>query len=782
MKRTPRILLAIVMLWMGTAEFATAQPVGPTLSVQIGFDGYCRRGEDGGWCAVYAVMSNEGAGVEGELRVSRDVTGDPASGVYARPVALPAHSRKAYSLLVPSAEFSARSHMEVQLVAGGEVLAAQQAAVTWLREGDRLYGIASDSPSTLNFLNDVAPAGGRGVVAHLDLVALPSDPLGWEGLDVLVLSDVDTTGLSTEQRGALGTWVAHGGHLVVGGGPGVGRTAAGVAGLLPVVIGATRSVDDLWAVGEWVGAPVAPGPYAVVQAVLRDGEVLLRQADELGDLILLARRTCGAGTVDFLAFDAGLNPFTRWDDNRLLWERVVGMQAPHVRPLALRNGYSASDAVRAIPGMALPSVLHMLAFMLVYTILVGPVNYLVLRKLDRRELAWLTVPALVVGFTVYAYVTGFRMRGGQAIVHRLAAVYVPQGADVGRVSQVVGFFSPRRATYDVQVAVQGVSAVPGDDRSGPGGQPLHVLEQGLSSTVTGLRVDVGGIQTFVVEGYADVSPAEADLHLALDGAGNLQVEGTLRNGSVSLQDAVLIVGDNEQQLGDLEAGEEVNIHLPYRAGYGQPGPAEQILGPGNYWEDRESYRRYQFLQALSSRDGLMLEQGVYLVGWASQAPLSVEVVERPFSTLDMAFHVYRLPVTGVEAGTTVTIPSGLITRQVEATAGGADVWPEGLHLEPGAELVFRYTVWREVMVGRVDSLVLDMQGHGAGPGRYPPAVWLWNYEQGEWERLDVGWGQHSIPNGAAYVTPSGHLLLRLQTGAEWPADVESLAVTIKGQR
>jgi hypothetical protein len=74
---------------------------------------------------------------------------------------------------------------------------------------------------------------------------------------VLILNDVDTTALSGEQRQALETWVAHGGHLIVGGGAGAARTVAGLAdpstalrqgsehGLLPVTVGGTRSVDDL---------------------------------------------------------------------------------------------------------------------------------------------------------------------------------------------------------------------------------------------------------------------------------------------------------------------------------------------------------------------------------------------------------------------------------------------------------------------------------------------------------------------------------------------------------
>jgi len=779
-----------------------AQESGPKMQVTVGFDGYCCYEDNGGWCPVYVVLSNEGADVEGELRVVvQGASGGAEPNVYTRPVILPAHSRKAYFMYIPVVGSPSRSRLTVQLLAGDDVLSSEQVAGAWLDVGNQLYGVVSSSPSALNFLSDVAPTGGR--VAHLSLESLPPDPLGWEGLDVLILNDVDTTVLNGERRQALESWVAHGGHLIVGGGAGAVRTVAGVTDLLPVTVGGARSVDNLWALGERLSAPVTAGPYAVAEASLRDGEILIEQSGEQGDafddLILLARRSYGAGQVDFLAFDAGVHPFIRWDDTTRLWRFIIGAGTVGAQRLTVRSGHSAREAVNAIPGLEIPSTLQILAFMLVYTLLIGPVNYVVLRKLDRRELAWLTIPVLVVGFTGCAYVTGFQVRGGKPIVHQMASVYVPEGARVGRVSQVVGLFSPRRTNYDVWVAGAGVREIPDGYHGGPATQPLHVIEGAEGLTVADLRVDVGGVRPFVVEGYVDAPAVEADLRLVAGTASALWLEGVVRNGDVSLQEAVLIVGDDEQRLGDLQAGEESNVHFslsgggsvvipgpgfsvsPY--GYDLPG---RILAPGDYWEDRESYRHYQFLQALFPYEGPGLGSGVYLMGWVEgETPLPVEVVGWPAletSTVETTLYVYGLPVAELETDTAITIPPGLITRRVEKTAGYVDIWPEGFHMDSEAEIEFRFTVWPGTAVRRVDELVLEMQEQSTGYTSAPPTVSLWNWESGDWDGLDVGWGQHSIPNAGAYVTPSGDVLLRVETDGERPADVESLTITIKGQR
>jgi hypothetical protein len=303
--------------------------------------------------------------------------------------------------------------------------------------------------------------------------------------------------------------------------------------------------------------------------------------------------------------------------------------------------------------------------------------------------------------------------------------------------------------------------------------------------VTGLRVDVGGIQPFVAEGYVDVPEVDADLRMVGSGAGDLRVKGTLRNGGMALREAVVVVGAEQQRLGDLQAGEGASIDLAHRGG-GHPDTPEQILGPGDYRKDRESYRRYQFLEALSLGDRPAAStgsgSGVYLVGWADGAPAAVEVVGRPFSTVGTALYVYALPVTGLAEGTQITIPPGLITRQVEEITGGVEVRPEGFHMGPGSEVVFRFTMWRGVTVHHVDELVLGLEGTSYGAASRPLAVSMWNEGRGDWERLDVGWGQRSIAGAGAYVSRSGDVLLRLETGAEWSADVHSLTITITGQR
>jgi hypothetical protein len=761
---------------------AVAQNDGLAIEAAAGFDGTCRSGD---WCPLRVVLANEGASVEGELRVEVESAGlieEPDA--YTTRVVLPTHSRKAYTLYLPSGGAHSASRWVVALVSDGSVLGSVEVPVSWARDGERLYGVAGRSGSSFGFLADVVPAGGRAVVARLDLEALPPDPLGWGALDVLVLDDVDTTVLDAAQVEALAAWVDHGGHLVVGGGAGAARTAAGLGDLLPVAVGGTRSVDDLQALGEQVGAETLPGPYALAGATPGEGDVLLEQ----DGVPLLVRCARGVGYVDFLAFGAGLSPFAAWADTVDLWKWIIQPDVGRARHFGVRDGYASHDAVNMIPGLEPPSTLQILGFMLVYTLLVGPANYVVLRKLDRRELAWLTIPLLVVGFTLLAYLTGFQIRGSEAIVHRLATVVVPAGSGQARVTQAVGLFSPRRTRYDVRVAGSGLRAMSSDGYyyPEPSTQALCVVDESDGLTVRDLRVDIGGIQPFLVEGYAAVDPVEAAVSLVANDGGRLQLEGTLRNGSVKLEDAVVLAGAGHWDLGDLEAGEEACFSLGVAAsGASSNDLPEQILGTASYYGDDLLQRRYSFLRAIFPYgESVSLGAYAYLVGWADAGPLDVEVAERPYTTVESALYVYVLPLGELEPGVTVTVGPDLIARDVVESDAFVDEEAGTVYLEAGGMIVYRFAVPSAVLPADVEELRLALEHYrGLESTVLVPAVYLWNVADDDWERVDAGWGDHAISNGGDYVSPAGVVLLRLAVDEEDEmVDVSIPSIALKGRR
>jgi hypothetical protein len=741
------------------------------MEVEIGMDGYCRRDH---WCAIRITISNETADIQGEVQAFAGSSGSGSgNSVYSVPVSLPSPSRKAYLVYILPPTWG--GEVTVRLVENSRTIISQIVTVRYLEEGDHLYGIVSSNPSELNFLGNLETSSGGAYVAHLDIEQLPPQPLGWEPLDVLVLDDADTTGLTPEQRDAMEMWLALGGHLVVAGGVGDAETAAGVSNLLPVEIGSPLTVDEMGALGEYLDVPVLPGPFLVTESTLTDGQVIIEQED----LILLARRGLGAGTVDFLAFNASLNPFAEWEQAVGLWRTIMSETPVGLRHLSVVDGYTAQAAISSIPGLEPAPAYYVFGFLLLYTVLIGPVNYLVLRKIDRRDLAWVTIPVIIAGFAVLAYVTGFMIRGRESIVHRLALVHVPEGMHTGQVTQVVGVFSPRRGRQDVRVEAAGIRPIPDRPYGSSLSPALSLVQEAGASTLTGLGMDVGGVRSFIAEGYTAVEPPSADLYISVgSGTKAIQVNGTIRNGGLDLRDAYMVVGRGMYSIGNLEPDQSVSVQgllQPLGDGY----ISEGIYNPGIAWNTDTDYQRRQFLAATLQANLEHLDTGAYLVGWVEQAPFEVALSRSQATPVDLALYAFKLPAGISSVGGTVTIPPSLMTQETEEALGGSEVRPNYISVFAGSSVTLRFTVWPEAMIRSIDQMTLFL----SPPDYYEsvlPDVALWNWDTESWDDLEIVWGDNNIADPDAFVHPNG--VIRVQLSSTGYLQMESVDITLEGQR
>jgi len=86
-----------------------------------------------------------------------------------------------------------------------------------------------------------------------------------------------------------------------------------------------------------------------------------------------------------------------------------------------------------------------------YLLLAGFVNYLVLKKFDKREWTWITIPALASVFVVLIYLTSFKTRPAEIISHQINVIEVMPGTSLAKITAVTGLFAPTHATYHLQL-------------------------------------------------------------------------------------------------------------------------------------------------------------------------------------------------------------------------------------------------------------------------------------------------------------------------------------------
>lgn len=217
-------------------------------------------------------------------------------------------------------------------------------------------------------------------------------------------------------------------------------------------------------------------------------------ANPAGDEVVAAAVPFGAGRVAVVGAAPGEAGAGRAP---LLWGQLV-QPASASRALQTEweptNPWQFSRIVQR-PGATVPSVPWLAAFILSYVAVVGPVNGVVLSRMGRRELAWVTVPVVTVVFTVGAFAGAVGRSPAGGVVGRLAYFLDGQGTEI----VAIGMRAP---TEGAQTAV-----LPGGDWSvrtvADGGQESR-LTRGEDTTV---RSELSALQLGGVLGWQSLETA-----------------------------------------------------------------------------------------------------------------------------------------------------------------------------------------------------------------------------------------------------------------------------------
>lgn len=791
-KIAPAVMIVLIAALVWPRLTHASQNGAISLTLEAGYDGFYRSGQ---WLPVAVNLSNSGPDLSGELRVlsSDGLTTSPSA--YATPIELPLGSAKRVFIYIPLSDVA--QQVRVELVTSDQIVASGVDDVRPARESDMLFAVITESPRGTIDLTNIRSGIGSAFQTNWQLEDVPELGEALRGLDALILTDADTGKFSTRQRQAIEQWVLGGGHLVVTGGPNWQKTQAGVTPLLPVQPNQTTTLTSMPRLADFAGKPgttlEASTPVIVTEGVLLpNAEVLVSQSN----IPLLTRHAQGGGIVDYLAVDPGLEPFQSWADRGQFWFTLLTTSGQ--RP-SWSNGIVDSEqalvAADFIKGLRLPDVFQLGLFLFLYVLIIGPINYLVLRQIRRRELAWLTIPLIVIGASVVYYVTGFNLRGTQAIVNRMALVQVWPGSERAQVDSVIGVLAPRRGIYNLDIGGgMTLRSVTGDTFGSIGPSSGVTIYEIGNYQARSFPVDAGTTAAFAASGYTEVKPLEgqAEIQLGTPIGNNQRNLGTRIIGSVTnttgltLQNViVLAMGGTSSRLGTLNPGDSAAFEFnmladesppvslgngswlstfssrAYRTSVTARLPDEYAtvrdLMDSNYTNTRgiysnyagrgyentptrqEMWRRQAFLEALAIDSDPSGGRGtdVFVAGWTNESPVPIGLEGAPFETEDTTLYVYRLPVAvrAIPESGVVDLPNAYLTWTPTERSTRRDIAPYDMQLQPGDKLVFRFTPMPLMRLSEVTRIgLLSKEGNAFSSKKAQFS--LWNWTTGQWEKIE----------------------------------------------
>lgn len=770
--------LALVVVGLGLMAVAGAAPVAATdnpLSI-VAHAGYSDVVKQQRWMPLVIEVTNQGPAVEGSLEVqaSQVAKGGPPSGpaVYAEPFAISTGSTKKVRLYLAGDSGGA----VVRIIRGGSVLASQ--AVSYSRTATTLVGVLSDDSTALDDLATAHPGGSVDVV-HLKQTDLPDLAQALRAFDLLAIDDFATDSLTPRQQTALADYVREGGALLVGAGASWRRTLAGLpAELLPMRIDGLAILGASSALGSAGGVQVATG-------TLTSGTPWLSE----GTLPLLIERAAGSGLVTLAAFDWNTAPVRQASAEKALLRQVLvrgtlGSSDPSSYPAqsgpfggqasASARSSAVLRALASLPALGLPSAWLTGALVLIYVLLVGPVNFLALRALRRRALAWVTLPLIAALAAAGAYGGAIALKGGSIQVNQLSVLHLDPGSERGYLETYTGVMAPTRGDYSARVGRGGALLSPIVPYGGYGFNEF-AAGPGIRVEPDAGLVELPGMTAFTLRGFASerVSAAPAlGGRLRLSGG---KLVGTIENRStVTFTDAVLVAGDSFQKLGRLSPGARLSLELD-PGSFSAPGPPAFLRVYPNYslgprpqlpeTELRSGETRTELLALVfgNGYKGMGAASGApTLVAWTDQSfePVTVNG-GRPRSRVLTAVAL-KLPVEQAAAG---ALPSGLVSGRIVDLSGDVQPGP------PGALVVANGTVVVEFKPALAPgarlsspaiavSTFMGKPQFGGGTASLQAEAWDWTASS--WVEVALGGsGASNLP--AAAVNPAGgEVRLRVQ--------------------
>lgn len=420
---------------------------------QVGFDAQGHVA-NGGWYPVITTIENSGADLQAQVVVT---TGFGQADVLQN-VDLPGGSRKQVRLLM-RANLN-QTVVEIKVVdAQGKQLARNRSNVRVHDSQEILVGVFGGPASSLA---GASVLGRLTTVMPLDPAQLPSTDGELFNFAAIVLQDVQPT---AEQAAALERWVATGGTLIVSGGPNSAELPKELVALLPASV--SRSSNS--AVLTTLNGRNTP---AFAQINLRVNQ-LQPTADAsifgmgANNEALVVSRKLGMGQILVTAFNPSDLPAEVND--RLVWPVLLQPQLYRDWNVTLSPW---SIQIRGTD-QNLPSVLGLMGILFGYILLIGPINYFILRRLDRREWAWFSIPLVVLGFVGIMYLAGGDLRTGNINVTTINIIDSQLGADQGRLSVNYGFNAGRRGTWNGSIDANLIA----------GNQPVQAFGDNGSGTI-----------------------------------------------------------------------------------------------------------------------------------------------------------------------------------------------------------------------------------------------------------------------------------------------------------
>ncbi|MFZ5596764.1 MAG: hypothetical protein ACOY31_07095 [Bacillota bacterium] len=666
-------------------------------------------------------IQNSGEEIKGHLDVGPRRQNDPAYAemrtgvIYRREVVVPGGGGVSLDMVVPGGAIA--DSYSVKLVVEDRVVAEAKLDGTSVAGGMVIIPLGESLSRSGLFSWLDRTYGGQVTTKYISPAELPEKPLYLQVADVVVVDRESASRLSAAQAGALEDWVKLGGTLILSG-------------------RATSSVN------AFAGISPVPGGEAV-------------SVNKTGKGRVIVTRTPIESAAD--------NQDRLWEEIGL-FSQDQGLISKKMDREQMEKGIMSSEATY-LPMGKIPGIPALMAIWGGYVLIVGPGIYFLLKRFNRRDMAWALVPAAAVAVSACFFALSPVNRTQPYIAHEISVVDILDRGLAG-VKTSETFVLPGggglevRAPEDVMLNADVHTA----------GEWVTVFS-GDSPGVVFDDVEYGSMRQVFASGTMNgAGSMDGNIYLRDD-----RVMGEIKNNTpFDLRDCRILLGSVLVSLGDIPSGGvmELNHPINWSTVLFNPGGA----GYQAYSVSTPQNREERLVNNLMTQGAGAFNGSADFIGFTDSPVSSMEVVSPSGQGGKTGLTLVRQSMEVRFPEGDFKIPAGFIKNTISSKDAGYRWLPGGLVVDRGTVEIdydLRGTLGAErfrvtgISVQPVDEQLYDME--------------IFRQDLSQWENVSGSGLTVSEDEAGRYLSEQGRILLKVtRPGGGTGVDSPFRGITVEG--
>ena len=729
------------------------------LSISYGIDGKYKAQK---YMPVTVQINNLEQDFNGEVEVR--VTSDSNGGYDAYCKEVSASKGENISVTIPVKFLEGNNTGTVCIIENGKVLYEEKLLISSGRisDGNAFTGLLSDDPTALGYLGNITyfdsnySNTGKMNCVNLTEDMLDENGLNIDGLDVIIINNYNMANLSDNQYNSLNNWVNSGGTLLIGAGGNESKTINNINKSFLNITSNGTSEQNVKTGSESLNLILS-------QITLEDSVVTVNSNEN--KLVYSLDR--GAGKILITAFDLGLEPFISSNDAVIMLQDMLKGTFDKIYEGNYQGGYysasyEVSNLLGNIPVDNTVSTLTLGIVLGVYAILVGIVIYLILKKMEKRDLIWGLIPITAIVFTVMIYFLGSKTKIKDVIVNSTNIISVDEGGK-GEINSYIGIASKNKGNIKIEKEEDLKMQYMSDDYYYYGDTDYNAKTLRVKTTYTNdnsyftvANNNVAEVNKFEVSGKEIVMP-KLENTLSIKN-GNL--EGTIKNNlDADIKKLVIVSGKTVWDLGQVAKGEEISISdLESKGSFGIQGYAG-LLNDEYYqsrWDDEidskdpkfKNIQRYvSLLNLLGYTDYLGTTTKIIAI---TDLPVdyNLNLESKSISNYNLTAVIQEANIDFKDESGNISFPEGYFSYTVSELDNRVDYDYYDGYIYGEGEIVLDYKIDDNVDVKEITiNVYTDQWSYQYGlNGEY----YIYNYNTNEYEEFKLTSGSYKVINDGRY--------------------------------